>query len=75
PQVIATITARVMTGVQVDPVFLGSAAKVVSAFADTVSLERQAALEAGYIHATRLLEIDCWFHFFVAPIPSDEFAN
>jgi hypothetical protein len=42
---------------------------MISAFTDTVSLERETALETGNVDTTRHLEINCWFHFFASPNP------
>jgi len=74
PKVVAAVAAGVLGCVKIDPVFLGSTGEVVSALADPVSFEREAALEAADIYPACPLEINRWFHF-SAPIPSDRVAE
>jgi hypothetical protein len=54
--------------------FLGPAGKMITPLANSAALERETALETSDVHATCHLEIDRWFHFFVAPAPSYKFA-
>src|SRR3954469_17418797 len=72
---ITAIASRVMRGVEVDPVILGAAGKMVDAFANSVALEREASLEATEIDAARTVKIDPWFHCRGAPVPSEVFAS
>jgi hypothetical protein len=60
-------------GVEIDPVLLGTARKVIPTLANPAALECQAALETSDVYTARHLEIDCWFHC-GAPIPSYKFA-
>jgi hypothetical protein len=74
PQVIAAVAARVKRRVEIDPMILGATGKMIPAFANAIGLERQTALEASDINAACHFEIDCWFHFFAAPVHSYKFA-
>jgi hypothetical protein len=71
---IAAVTPWMIHGVEVDPVLLRPACEVIPPFSNSATLERQAALEASYVDAARHIEIDCWFHFFAAPVRSYKFA-
>jgi len=62
PEMIAAVTARMPGGVKIHPMLLGTTGKAITAAADTVALERQAALETSDINAARHFEIDCRFH-------------
>ena len=67
PEMIAAVTPWMMPGVEIDPVLLGTARKVIPALANSATLEHKAALETSDVDPARHLEIDCWFHFLLLP--------
>jgi hypothetical protein len=71
---ITAVTPWMIHGVEIDPMLLRTTCEVVSAFAHSATLERQAALQTSDVDTARHLEIYCWFHFFDAPVRSYKFA-
>ena len=59
PEVIAAVAARNRRGVEVDPMFVVAANYVISAVADSPSVERQASFQPIQINSACPLEIDC----------------
>jgi hypothetical protein len=64
---IAAVAAGKLCRVEIDPVFLGAARKVISAVADPTSLQSQAALETIDVNAASPFKIDCRFHSLLLP--------
>jgi hypothetical protein len=74
PEMIAAVAPRMSGAVEIYPVVLRTARKMVSAVTHSVAFERETALEAGNVDTPGHLEIDSWFHY-PAPIPAYKFAK
>jgi len=54
PKVVAAVASRVVRSIEINPVFLGSAGKVVAAATDAATLEIQTAFEANDVESADL---------------------
>lgn len=63
PEVVPTVTSRVVPGNEVHPVRLGAASHVILSRGDSLRVERQAPLQAAQVHPAGSLEIDLRAHF------------